>query len=166
MAYSKDKINEVRKSYVFERLSLDKCAELHKVSYPTVQRWKNQAKLNGDDWDKVRTAHTLAGGEIEDMGREILTDFVIEYKSTMTILREDESLSSAQRVAFLTSLADSFNKVVSANKKILPQVSQLAVALKTVELFGTHVKDNKPELLQEFIAMLEPFGETLQQEFG
>lgn len=164
MAYSKDKISEVRKSYIFDRLPLERCADLHEISYATVQRWKKQAKANGDDWDSVRTAHTLANGELEYMGREILTDFTLEFKNTMKIVREDDSLASSQRVSLLIGLADGFNKAISANKKILPQISQLATALQTIELLSAYIAEHKPDLLQDFIAILEPFGEVLERE--
>lgn len=164
MAYAKEKISEVRKSYIFERLPLERCADLHEISYATVQRWKKQAKAGGDDWDSVRTAHTLASGELENMGREILTDFTLEFKNTMKIVREDDSLTASQRVSLLIGLSDGFNKAISANKKILPQVSKLAVALQTIELLSGYIAEHKAELLQDFIGILEPFGEILESE--
>lgn len=163
MAYSKEKVSEVRKSYIFDRLPLERCADLHKVSPPTVRRWKKEAKQAGDDWDKVRAAHTL--NELDENGREILTEFALEFKNTMQIVKEDKDLNSQQRVALLIGLADGFNKIVNSGKKLVPQVSQLAAALKTVELFSDHIATHKPELLQEFIVLLDSFGEVLEREF-
>lgn len=163
MAYSKEKVNEVRKSYIFDRLPLERCADLHKVSPQTVRRWKKEAKQAGDDWEKVRAAHTL--NELDESGREILTEFALEFKNTMQIVKEDKDLNSQQRVALLVGLADGFNKTVNSGKKLVPQVSQLAAALKTVKLFSEHIATHKPELLQEFIALLDSFGEVLEREF-
>jgi len=80
VAYSQDDKDKVRKAYIFDKLPLDKCASLHGISYATVQRWKNQARARGDDWDKVKSAQTLVGGEIEDVARELLTELIIIFK--------------------------------------------------------------------------------------
>ena len=129
MAHDKDKKNQVRKSYVFDGLSLASCAMLADVSYSTAQRWKNVAKDNDDDWDKLKAANTLAGSDLEDIGRQILTDFIVQFKSTMDMIREDETLTASQRVELLTSLSDSYNKAIAANKKIMPETNKLAVSL-------------------------------------
>lgn len=164
MAHDKDKKNQVRKSYVFDGLSLASCAMLADISYGTAQRWKNVAKDQGDDWDKVRVAYTMAGSDIEDLGRQILTDFIVQFKTTMDKVREDEGLSSTQRVELLTSLSDSYNKAISANKKIMPETNKLAVALQVVEMLSKYIAEHKPELLTVFMEVLEPFGVLLDKE--
>lgn len=164
MAHDKDKKNQVRKSYVFDGLSLASCAMLADVSYSTAQRWKNVAKDNDDDWDKLKAANTLAGSDLEDIGRQILTDFIVQFKSTMDMIREDETLTASQRVELLTSLSDSYNKAIAANKKIMPETNKLAVALQVVELLSKYIAEHKPELLTAFMEVLEPFGEVLDKE--
>lgn len=163
MAYGKDKINEVRKLYVFDRFSLDKASDFANVSYSAAQRWKKEAKANGDDWDKVRTAHTMANGDVEDLGRQILTDFIVQYKASMGLI-EDENLSARERVELLTSLADSYNKAIAANKKIMPETSKLAVAFEVLDKFKDYVMKNAPEIAPKFAELIVPFGETLDKE--
>lgn len=163
MAYSKDKISEVRKRYIFDRLPLEQVAQLSSVSYATAGRWKKQAFDRGDDWDKVRTAHSLAGSEDESVARELLTELVLMFKTTMDAVKNDE-LDPQTKVKLLASLSDSYNKSMSANKKLMPEVSKLATALKTIELLSEYIAKHKPKLLQEFIALLEPFGKILEQE--
>lgn len=164
MAHDTDKKTQVRKSYVFDGLSLASCAMLADVSYSTAQRWKNVAKDNGDDWDKLKAANTLAGSDLEDIGRQILTDFIVQFKTTMNLIRESEELSPTQRVELLTSLSDSYNKAIAANKKIMPETNKLAVALQVVELLSKYIGEHKPELLMPFMEVLEPFGEILDKE--
>ena len=164
MAHDTDKKSQVRKSYVFDGLSLASCAMLADVSYSTAQRWKNVAKDAGDDWDKIKAANTLAGSELEDIGRQILTDFIVQFKTTMDKIREDETLTSTARVELLTSLADSYNKAIAANKKIMPETNKLAVALQVVEMLSKYIGEHKPELLMSFMEVLEPFGDLLDKE--
>ncbi len=166
MAHDNHAKNEVRRLYVFENLSLVSCAVATKVSYQTAMRWKKQAKDVGDDWDKVRTAHTLAGGSIEEISRQILTDLITQFKATMDKLKHDENLSAKERVALLASLSDSYNKSVGASRKLMPETSELATAMKVLERLSKYIQEHKPEVLEVFVSVLEPFGEVLEKEFS
>ena len=55
--------------------------------------------------------------------------------------------------------------MVASSKRLLPEVSEMATAIKTVKMFGDFVQANKPELLQEFLELLNGFAETLDKEF-
>lgn len=166
MAYSKNDKDRLRRAYVFDNLSLDKASLLINVSYATAQRWKTKAKEDGDDWDKVKSAHTLAGGSIEALARQLLTDFVVQFKATMDLVKDDDNLDAKTRVELLTSLSDSYNKAIGANKKLMPEVSKLAIAMQVVNELGDYIKEHKPEVLPLFIEVLEPFGERLVRSFG
>lgn len=164
MAHAQETKTELRRKYVFEQLSLASCAVACDVSYGTAQRWKKQAQDDGDDWDKLKSAYAMAGGELEDIGRQILTDFVLQFKSTMDIIREANEIDAKTRVELLTSLADSYNKAIAANKRLLPETSRLAVALEVLERLAAYIGEHKPTLLAEFLAVLEPFGEMIERE--
>lgn len=161
MAHSQATKDDLRKRYIFEGLSLAMAAVMSEVSYPTAQRWKNAASEAGDDWDKVKTAHSMAGGDLEDISRQILTDFIIQFKATMDSIKGADDIAPGQRVEMLTSLADAYNKTVASSRKLLPETSKLAIALQVIELLATYLKEHKPELLPQFMEILEPFGKTL-----
>lgn len=163
MAHDKSKKDEIRRLYVFEQLSLANCAILMAVSYQTAQRWKRQAKKAGDDWDRVKSAHTMAGGELEDIARQILTDFVLQFKATMEMVKHDD-IDAKTRVELLTSLSDSYNKAISANRKLMPETSKLAIALQVLEKLANFIKETKPDLLMAFMEVLQPFGERLEKD--
>lgn len=163
MAYSQDDKDKVRRAYIFDKLSLDKCAEVYGISYATVQRWKKQARARGDDWDKVKSAQTLVGGEIEDVARELLTELIIIFKTTMDNVKNDD-LDAKTKVQLLASLADSYNKSISANRKLMPVTDRLAVAMTVMELLGEYIKEHKPEAMAVFVEILVPFGELLDRE--
>lgn len=163
MAHDVNTKTELRRLYLFERLSLEVAAAQAGVSLPTARRWKQQAAEFGDDWDKLRAAHTLAGTDLEDVARQLLTDLVLQFKATMEALQVAE-IGAAERVQLLTSLSDSYNKAISANKKLMPETSKLAVALQVVEMLAAYLKQHKPDLLMDFMQILEPFGKTLEKE--
>lgn len=154
----------VRRYYVFDYLTLEQAAEKAGVSFPTARRWKKQAEELGDDWDKVRDAQSIAGGKIEEVAKGMLTRFVLHFSSVMDELEKSE-LPPSEKAELLSGLGDSFTKMTAASKRILPEVSELAVALKTVELLGEFIQVNKPQLLSEFVELLDAFGQVLNKEF-
>lgn len=164
MAHSQATKDDLRKKYIFDGLSLAMAAVVTEVSYPTAQRWKNVAASAGDDWDKVKTAHSMAGGDFEGMSRQILTDFVIQFQATMDMVKTSDNLLPSQRVEMLTSLADAYNKTIASSRKILPETSKLATALQVLEMLAKYIQEHKPELLIEFMSVLEPFGRLIEKE--
>lgn len=164
MAHSKTTRDALRRSYVFDRLSLDKAASVNGVSYPTARNWKNKAKAGGDDWDKIRTAHTMAGGEIEDIARQLLTDLIVQYQTTIDLIKGDSEINAIQRVELLTSLSDSYNKALSASKKLVPETSKLATALEVLDKLSDYIKANNPQQLIAFVEILQGFAEKLEKE--
>lgn len=163
MAHAQATKDKLRRLYVFERLSLEVAAGQCGVSFATARRWKDKAEAEGDNWEKLRAAHTMAGTELEDIARQLLTDLVLQFKATMDALAR-EDIPASERVTLLTSLSDSYNKAISANKKLLPETSRLAVALEVLEKLADWLKTKRPELLGAFLDELEPFGAMLEKE--
>ncbi|MDQ9403586.1 DUF1804 family protein [Serratia marcescens] len=67
MAYPPETRDRLRRAYVFDGLSLEVAAVQCGVSYGTAQRWKNDSKAAGDDWETLRGARMLAGGGLEEL---------------------------------------------------------------------------------------------------
>ena len=166
MAHEPKVKTTVRKHYVFDRFTLEQSAQKAGVSFGTARRWKAEAEKAGDDWDKARDVQIMAGGEIADISQSLLTGFIVQYRSTMDELQNDPELNSKDKTVLLGALADSFAKMTSASKKILPEVSELATAMKTIELFGEFIQQNHPHLLSDFSEALGGFGAVLNQHFG
>lgn len=164
MAHSQATKDAVRKAYVFNGLSLAMAAVTNDVSYGTAQRWKNQAQETGDDWDKVKMARSIAVGDPEELQRHILTNFMTMFKTTENILMDANDLDPIKCVELMASLTDSYTKAVSANKKMLPTTSNLAVALEVLERLANYIKEHKPELLMDFMDILEPFGVLIEKD--
>ncbi|WP_410685685.1 DUF1804 family protein [Avibacterium paragallinarum] len=155
----------VRRYYVFDRFTLEQSAQKADVSFGTARRWKAQALNKGDDWDKARDVHIMAGGEVDMISQGLLAGFILQYRTTMDELQQNTELSSKDKVMLLAALADSFTKMTAASKRILPEVSELAVAMRTVELFGEYIHQHHSALMEPFIEALSGFGQTLNEEF-
>lgn len=165
MAHDESKKADARRMYVFDRLSLNSIAIACELSYSTVLRWKSEAKKNGDDWDKVKSAYLMSGGEIEDIGREILTGFITEFRKNMELLQNGD-LDIQKRVVLLSSLSDSYSKAVASSKKLLPETNHLAIAIEVLERLTQYIQQHEPDLLLAFSAILQPFGQVLEKELG
>ena len=165
MAHPKEARDKLRQAYIFDQQGLEFAALQADVPFATARRWKAYAKKAGDDWDKVRSAHVLAGNSLEDTGRAILTGFLIFYQKTIEELQSGD-LSPIDKVDSLARLADAFNKTTAASRKILPETSQLATALLVLQKMGEFIQVQHPKHLSAFAEILEPFGALIEREFG
>lgn len=165
MAHSKDIKEKLRAAYIFEGLNLEQAGKKLKISIHTASRWKREAKLKGDDWDKQKSANLLAGDGIEAIARQMLADYINQHKSVMDEISHGQ-LTAADKVACLASLADSFNKTVAASRKVLPEVSELATALNVVQMLQRFIQDKFPQHRAAFLDVLEPFGDALARAYG
>jgi len=166
MAHPKHTREVLRRTYVFDRLSLEVAAGKIGISYATAARWKNQALTAGDDWDKARAAQLMAGGGIETVARQVLAGLVTQYQATMQAVTDSAEIEPADKVQMLASLADAYNKTVSASKRILPETSELATAMQVVQHLAGFIRDQFPQHRAAFAEVLEPFGEVLTGVYG
>jgi len=166
MAHPKETRDAVRRAYVYDRLSLEISAQKAGISYATAARWKAQSAKGGDDWDKSQAALLMAGGGIETVARQMLAGLVTQYQATIETITADASLKPAVKVQMLASLADSYNKTVSASKRILPETSELATAMQVLQRLADFIHQRYPKHAATFVQILEPFGDLLVQQFG
>ena len=164
MAHDVEVQKAVRAYYVFDRLSLEKAAEKAGVAFGTARRWKAQAEQSGDNWEKARDVHVMASGGIEHIAQGLLAGFLIKYRTLMTELEESE-MATADKVEALSALADSFAKMTASSKKLLPETSAIANAMRTIELLANIVKTQKPHLLPEFLEMFDELEVLVKKEF-
>lgn len=165
MAHDEKTKADVRRYYVFDCLTLELAAEKAGVSYNTARRWKREAQARGDNWDTVRDANTMASGKVEDVARGMLTAFVIYFEKTMEELRHTEDLPVSEKAKLIQGLGDSYSKMVASSKRLLPEVSELATAIKTMKMFADYVNERRSDLMPEFLDLLDAFGELLHKEF-
>ncbi|KVE36206.1 DUF1804 family protein [Burkholderia sp. BDU5] len=165
MAHPKEIRDKVRRAFVFDRFSLEIAAAKHGVSYATARRWKADALIQGDDWDKAQAAQLMAGGGIEGAARQMLAGLVTQYQATMDEL-DGAEMKPADKVALLASLADAYNKTINASKRILPETNELAIAMGVVQRLAAFIKERHPEHVGAFADVLGPFGDELATAYG
>ncbi len=165
MAYKPEKRLAVRASYVSERLPLPAAADKHTVSISTAQAWKRQAKLQGDDWDKARSASRLAAGGLGDITAQLLEDFALLFQSTLEELKSAQ-IGPLEKAEAIARLSDSYNKTMKAASASSPKLSELAIAFKVLDRFAQFVKTHSPDDLPRFAALLEPFAADVTAEFS
>lgn len=164
MAHSQETRDELKRRYVQDRLPLEQAAKLADVSVGTASRWKREAASAGDDWDKQRAALLMAGDDIESVARQMLADYLVHHQSLMEELRADRGIGAMAKVSMLASLADSYNKTISASKRVLPETNELATAMRVVQQLADFVARQYPQHARVFAEILEPFGEQLSQQ--
>ncbi|WP_353115346.1 DUF1804 family protein [Nitratidesulfovibrio sp.] len=162
MAHAEETRRQLRAAFIYDQLPLEMAATRAGVPASTAARWKRQAKADGDDWDKARTASMLAMGGTDDVARQVLTDYMVQHKTLLDELREG-TLKPKERADILASLADSFNKTVAACRRVMPETNELAVALRILNRLAEFVQREYPNHIEAFLEILEPFGETLTQ---
>ena len=166
MAHGEEKVRAVRGSFVFDQLTLEAACALHGVPEATARRWKREAKQAGDDWDRAQAAQLLAGGGIEDIARQTLAAFVQQVQATTAALQADTTLAPDVKAKMLSSLADSFAKLMAGNRRLMPETDRLAVAMDVVKRMAEFVAKKKPALAHEFVELMEPFGDDIARVYG
>lgn len=169
MAHPQETRDKLRRMYIFDQQPLEIGALQCNVAIATARRWKSDAAAEGDDWDKLRAAQTLAGGSMEELARQMLAGFLLQYQSVMETLNandEEQKLTPMARVTMLASLADSYNKTVAASKRVLPDTSELATAMQVVQKLAGYIREHYPQHAAAFVEVLEPFGSELAKTYG
>lgn len=162
MAHSKAKQNEARQLYIDDGLSLAKIGERLTVSVTTLSAWKSKSKAIGDDWDKLRTLN--ANGRAESIARNILVSLMSAFGNALEAIDSSNELDPIEKVNALANLSEGFARSVNANKKLMPEISKLEVAFGVVDELTQFVSDKNPDLLREFVEVLEPFAERLEKK--
>lgn len=166
MAHSNEARIRLRAGYVFDQLSLEAAAIRAEVPLATARRWKRDAQTAGDHWDKARSAQMIAGGGIEDVVRQTLAVVVQQVQATVDALQQDDGLSPAEKVTLLASLADAYNKLMAASRRLMPETNQLATALDVLRALGDYIRTKAPRHSNAFAEILEPFGDELARRYS
>ncbi len=166
MAHSPEVRNALRAAFIYEKQSLDASAERLDVSIGTASRWKKEALIKGDDWDKARAASMLSNQGAEAVTQVVLEQFVTLFQSTITALSNDKDIKPLSKAEAISRLSDAYNKTMSAVAKGSPKLNKLAVAMEVITLQANFIRENHPNLAGSFSDMLSAFGETLTEKFG
>ncbi|WP_421793546.1 DUF1804 family protein [Hydrocarboniphaga effusa] len=166
MAHDSAKRQEVRRRYVTDQQPLKAAAQLSGISYSTARGWKDAALRIGDDWDHARMADAVGDGGVRELTREVLTEFVPLFRSTIEAIRTSDKLKAVDKVEAMARLADAYQKVVKASGAVDPAVAKLGWAMDVMRLLAQFCAEKFPQHQSALMELLEPFGERLSVEYG
>lgn len=166
MAHADETRRAVRGDYVFKQLGLEVAAVMHDVPVATARRWKREALTAGDDWDKARSAQMIAGGGLEDVVRQTLAVVVQQVQSTLQAIQMEADMPPGEKVKALASLADAYNKLMAASRRLMPETDHLAISMQVVKQLGDFIRQKHPRHLNAFAEILEPFASELAKTHG
>ena len=88
-----------------------------------------------------------------------------QYDQAARDLEADTELAAVKRAEVLATLADALAKTVAANKRMMPETSDLAAAARALEMLTAFTAERYPQHAAALAEILEPFGEVLEKEF-
>lgn len=75
-------------------------------------------------------------------------------------------MTAREKTQALASLADSFNKMVSASRRVLPETNELSVALRVIQMLTEFVRRQFPQHAAALLEVLEPFADEVAEKLG
>lgn len=160
MAHSASLKAACRAAYI-DNMPLTQIAKAQNVPLATLRSWKRRALEQGDDW-----ANLLAGEGMEAVARQTLSDYVLQHKALMGEIIEAQDMTAREKTQALASLADSFNKMVSASRRVLPETNELSVALRVIQMLTEFVRRQFPQHAAALLEVLEPFADEVAEKLG
>lgn len=162
---SDDKRRKARSDYVYRRMMQSTIAVTLGVSEATIGRWKKAAKEAGDDWDKARSAHVLAGEGVEVVVSSVVEDFMILAQSILNECKEGNH-TTQEKVTMLVALSDAMTKMAASAKRFAPKISELGVAQDVMAKLLDFVREEFPHHAAAILEIIEPFGERLTEIYA
>ena len=163
---SKDELRrKARSDFVNRRMALVTIASAYNVAESTVGRWKKAAKEAGDDWDKARSAHVIAGEGVEVVVSQVVEDFMIQAQGILDEIKEGTH-TTREKVDMLVQLSDAMTKMAASAKRFAPKVSELGVAQDVMAKLLDFVREEFPHHAKAILEIIEPFGERLSEIYA
>lgn len=160
MAHAPELREKVRAAYVYQRLALEVAALQAGVSLRTAQAWRKKAEGTPEDWDKARAVVGMSTASLDEIGRELLDNFLISFKSTQEAVLNGD-FDAQQKTEMLASLAYTFEGMMRTLKKLMPDVNRAVVAKEVVDMLADYIKREHPESLPAFVKILGGFAKEL-----
>ena len=166
MAHAREKHSQLRGLYVYQRLPMETACKKVGIPKSTANRWKQEAKDHGDDWDTARAAVAMGDESFRQLSVRLLEDYLIQHQATMDMLKESKDLSPMSRAEILASMSDSFNKTMASFKRLAPEINRQAVALDVMQRLAGFAQLKFPQHVPAMLELLEPFGEEIARAYG
>jgi hypothetical protein len=157
---------ELRGLYVFKQLPMEAACAAMSLARSTANRWKLEAKAEGDDWDNARAAVAMGDDSFKQVGQQLLTQYLTMHQSVLNEISLNGTASAEKKAQMLAGLADSFNKTVAAFRRITPEVNSHAIALDVLSRLISHVQGKHPQAAPALLEVLDSFGVEIAKAYG
>jgi hypothetical protein len=98
--------------------------------------------------------------------RQTLGVVVQQVQATVEAIQRAEDMTPDVKVQMLCSLADAYNKLMAASRKLMPETDKLAVATDVLKREAEFIRTHYPQHAALFAELLAPFGEELARAYG
>lgn len=166
MAHPQERRQQLRGLFVFKQLPMEAACAAMSLPKTTGNRWKHDAKAQGDDWDSARAAVALGDDNFKQLSQRLLQDYLTLHQAMIDEIKVNTKLDTEQKTKMLASLSDSFNKSIAAFRRIAPELNRHAIALDALQRFASFAQGKFPKHVPALLEMLEPFGEELAKAYG
>lgn len=166
MAHATEKRTQLRGLFVYQRLPMETACKKVGLPKSTGNRWKQEAKDHGDDWDTARAAVAMGDESFRQLSVKLLEDYLIQHQATMDMLKEAKDMGPMDRADVLASMSDSFNKTMASFKRLAPEINRQAVALDVMQRLAQFAQRKFPQVVPALLELLEPFGEEIAKAYG
>lgn len=166
MVHATERRIQLRGMFVYKRMPMEACCQAMGIPRSTANRWKQDAKNVGDDWESARAAITLGDENFMMMSKRLLEDYLVQHQNTIDLLKTAKDIDPHARAQILASLADSFNKTMSSFKRMMPELNRHALALDALNRLASFAQQKYPKHVPALLEMLEPFGAELAKAYG
>ena len=165
MAHDQATRQKARSLYVYKHLNYEDISREIKVPAKTIMRWKKKAEKFGDDWDKARHINSLSEQNVNVINRQVYAEWLTRYQQIQKNVLDGKDMNTMTQVTALASLTDSFSKMMSAMRKIEPEVNLAATALTVLETVVEYLREVDEALARKFGEHIDAIGLRIQQKF-
>jgi len=129
------------------------------IGSATARRWKADALVQGDDWDKFQKASLIvAGGGFDAAMGRVAAAVILRAEAIMEQLGADDEVDAVSAAKAIASLADSLGKAKAAMRAISPDLDQLAIETGAVKAFAELLMRLNPSAGEAALAALEAYS--------
>lgn len=153
---------QVRRLYIYRRMSIKDAAKLLGVNDRTARFWREQARKVGDDWDYTRD---LAARGIDSLGEQAFEDLT-QLRDLLSKELTTSELPLKERVEIINMIASAYEKMGRALSKMTPVLDKLSLANHILMEMKKFIVQGYPQHTEAFTEILEPFAQHLAKTLG
>lgn len=166
MAHKPEVKRLCRDLYVTDKLSIEQISARTSVSPSTLKAWKRQATNTPGDWDTMRAASRIGLAGMDQLAADMIDRFVPLFFETLKTL-EQADIGPVEKSETLVRLMDAYSKLTASIAKTSPRLERVSFAMDILKELAQFIQ--RPEHIDHagaLLAVLEPFGDHIQQMFG